>query len=387
MGRVTPLAVVALLVGALVVPVAGAGLAVDPQPVLEGAPRVLPAGPSPASGVETADPGVGPALAADTASLDSQFVTLVAAERLESADDSAERRQVARDAIERVADRLDRLRAAERRAYRGHANGSLSEEDVLIRLARVQAATGPLNATFARVRDRGDLPATLARRLATVSAEHRTLLGPVRARVLGALRGNRGEVRVFVQSSGTGVVLATVDGGTYRREAFRADNRDIDVSSEFDGLLELISHLNSLYPWIADNTRGFDARNADIDTSGVHSITRSHGLGQTRVAIDGSTREVFREIHRLDTERMPTREPVNATNASVRVTVARTYAGGPMRVRVVEDGSPAGATRVFVNGTPVGKTGSDGVLWTLTPAGEFTVTAGGATPATVRVGG
>jgi hypothetical protein len=192
---------------------------------------------------------------------------------------------------------------------------------------------------------------------------------------------------VFVRSSGVGVVTSYIERGTYRRDAFRADNRDVDVTSEFDDLLELIPLLNDLYPWVAGNTRGFDGRDADIGTSGIHSITRFHDQGQLRVAIDGSTREVFREAHRLDVEGMPTREPIDASNGSVRVTVARTYAGGPMLVNVAASGEAADGVPVLVNGAQVGTTDAAGTLWTLAPAGEFTVTADAATPVTVRVGG
>lgn len=377
MSRSAALALGALLVAALVVPAAGVGFA-QPESVLSGTPRVLPAGPSSVSGFDSTSVSVGPALSAGLATFDGKLRGGVAAERIAAAESEAERRAVARSVLDGVGDRLDALRARERQAYRGRANGSLSTRAFVVELAHVHAVAAHLNDSLAAVADAVDIEddTGLVRQRATLAAEQETLTGPVRGRLLAALRGERSPTRVFVETSEAGVVLATVDDEVYIRETFRADYHDANGSTTFDTTVELGAYVREFYPWIADgNSPGSDARRARIQTSGIHFITLLHVQGQVTVAIDGSTRSVFREVHQLEVDRVPTRAPVNATNGSASLSVARTYPGGPMRVSVETGGDSVTGVPVVVDGQRVGRTGTGGQLWTLTPPNGFAVTA------------
>jgi len=384
MDRRVVLAAVALLLVAPVLPATG-GLATAPVSVLDGTPRVLLAGDSPSAGMGAAEPSVGAAVAADTAALDSEFTAFVATERL-AATNGSTRMAIARAELDAVADRIDGLRAAERRAYRGHANGTLTERELLVWLARVHAAAGPLDAPLDSVRstlsDRE--AAAAAQRLATLRAERRVLLGPVREQSLAALRGQTAPARTFVQSSETGVVLATLAGETYYREAFRADRRNDDPSSTFEGTLDIINHTLNFYPWVTTSHSGIRVPR-QFDGGGIRPVVVPHSQGDLTVYLDGNTREVFREIHQLDAGQMPTRDAVRTTSGSTTVAVNRTYAGGPALVSVTVDGMPGADIPVLVNGARVGDTGVDGQLRTLLPAGEVTVSAAGPENATVRI--
>lgn len=367
----------AAVLAVLLVATAGVAVGAAPVSVLDGTPRVLEAGTGTTTGVGTATPSVGDAVAADTAALDSRFDTLVTAERLAAA--GTERPQVVRTELEATGDRLDDLQAAQQRAYRGHANGTLSERETLARLARVQAAAGPLGVAIDDVqRSIGDDPPVgVSGRLATLAAERRALRGPVRGSVLDALRGESPPARVFVRSADTGVVAATLEGDSYYREAFRADHIDADPRSSFGGTLDIIGHTLELYPWVASSNSGVRVPQQFAD-GGVRPVIVSHTQGELTAFLDGSTREVFREVHRLDAGQMPTREPVRGTDGTTTVAVNHTYAGGPMVVTVTVDGTPAGSVPVSVDGERVGETDPDGRLRALAPAEAFAVSAGGA---------
>jgi hypothetical protein len=376
MERSAPSPLGLLLVVVLLVSAAGAGAASQPVSVLEGTPRVLPVGPSPESGFDSPTIEVGSALAADTDAIGSRLASLTTAERLATADTEAERRTVLKEELDGVERRLDRLLAAQRRAYRGYANGTVDESELLGELAEVQAAAGPLNDSLSAIASgTGDDAHALRERRATLAAERSALLGPVRVRVLSMLRGTRPAERVAVEGSESGVVLGAIDGEQYVREAFRSDKYDrANASSSFEGTLSVINAARQRYPWVAGGNNPGVTIPPEFADGGVRVATLTHTQGQLTVYFDANTQSVFREIHRLRIADMPTREPVNATNASTTLSVAPTYPGGPMLIGVSGTEEPVSAS-VYVDGTRVGTAGDDTPLRTLTPHGDTTVTA------------
>jgi hypothetical protein len=110
----------------------------------------------------------------------------------------------------------------------------------------------------------------------------------------------------------------------------------------------------------------------------VYSVTVKHPHGSFSAYLDGGTEKIFKEVQQKrltgDTP-LPTGPSVTNSSENLTVTVNRTYAGGPLRVELTnETGAPVSG-EVRIDGELVGRTNADGLLWTLSPADRFEVTA------------
>jgi hypothetical protein len=188
------------------------------------------------------------------------------------------------------------------------------------------------------------------------------------------------------------VVLATVSGSEfnrqYVREAYLPEVRDPGGTDQFRtdrgyDLEAARTRASELYPWTFENagptSTGLRTGEPYLYRAGVYSVTVDHphgaaGQGDLVTYIDGASGEVFREVQLKDLSEVPTAEPRVNRSAGLYVAVNRTHPGGPVAVFVRSNatGSPVDAS-VAIDGEPIGRTGSDGQLWTVAPRTAFTV--------------
>jgi hypothetical protein len=73
---------------------------------------------------------------------------------------------------------------------------------------------------------------------------------------------------------------------------------------------------------------------------------------------------------------IPTETAGSAVTDGLRLEVAETYAGGPLKIqlRANETGDPI-AGDISISGTAMGRTGADGQLWVLRPTAPYEVRA------------
>ena len=359
---------------------------------------VFPGGEQETATVAAATLDVGASVAMDDAALRGRYERLRLVEAFENASTAAERRAVVSRAYERLDEHIATLERRERQALQRYNRGTTTAETYLRELAAVDAgadATSPaIVQLYQYARTVDDSPVDKAT-IAGLKARLVGLNGPVRERVKQAMRGDTTTERVYVSTSGTGVILAAVVGDEfdrrYVREAYLPDDRAAGAPDQFfrDGQYQLEeeaqSRASELYPWVFDNRLSFSvgSRTGEpyLYRAGVYSVTVDHPQGTSRSGdlityLDGGTTEVFREVQYLAVDEIPTSAPRTNRSDGLLVQVNRTYAGGPLEVRVRdnETGEPVSAT-VRVDGERVGETGPDGRIWTLTPGDPFLVNA------------
>lgn len=335
----------------------------------------------------TASIDVSGALAADTGRLEAEFSRHQLRAAFTSAETAAERNRVLRRANHRVASAVDNITARERTALTAYNDGKLSTRQYLRTLAvldaRAEAVEGVVRELRRLSRRVENSPVTEAR-LAGFKARLATVRGPVRDHVGQLLSGERrGPERVYVETSSDGVVLAIVQntdaGARYVREAYVARNRRPGATDTFGGdLVEVEKRLRDIYPWAfaLENNHGYAWRDTDLRHVGVYRFTVNHDHGQLTTFFDGGTNTTFKEYQRKRLRPIPTEPAGTAVSDGLRLQVNRTHTGGPLEVRVVDpvSGDPVNA-RISVDGTVVGRTGSDGRLWTIAPPVRFPVNA------------
>jgi hypothetical protein len=210
-------------------------------------------------------------------------------------------------------------------------------------------------------------------RSAALARELDIYTGPVRARVAAALTGDAPATRTYVATTPRGVTLAVLTESGYVRETYRGELRRTGGDPLDD--LGARRAVAAAYPSV------WSARQAvDSDAAGVSTVRVTYDGGELAATVGAANRRVFRDVHRQSFGVAGTDTPAVNTRDGLRLTVNRSYAGGPMRVRLeTEDGEAVNASLTVGpeggNSVPVGSTGQDGERWVLAPSERFTVVA------------
>ncbi len=299
-------------------------------------------------------------------------------ERVVAAETADQRRNRILTALETTEDRADALYARQQRAITAYSAGEIDERQLLFRLAELRLEARALQDRVRVIRRLADATPEFnlsQSRTQGLLFELRSFGGPVTDRIAAAVRGE-GPLRVYVETGPESVVLATVAGDTYVREVYRGDLRTRDgrtLDPEEAGNITAAS-----YPEIW-RLGGSTANGVGSGGTFVYDVTWSNG--SLTAFVDGGSDRVFKEFQRLPLSNLSLGPEVRRNQDQLVLRVNRTYPGGPLRVRLenAETGDPVDA--VVRIGPPggdsrrVGRTGSDGVLWTIAPRGEFQVTA------------
>lgn len=304
--------------------------------------------------------------------------TIALRERIVAANSSDERQKRILDGLNEVEKDLITLHTRQREALATYANGEMTARQLLVELARIRATASALT-------DRVELMGQLAaeteeftlddNRVFPLLYDLRTFDGPVRSRTVAALRGEReASTRVYVAATTESVVLSTVDDGQYVRESFRGDLRERDGSGINEEVAQNVTARS--YPEVWAATGGSISGQG---SGGTFQFDLRYPNGTLTTFVAGSSEQVFIEHHRMDLDGVETGEAVSRT-LDLTVSVNRTFPGGPLRINVTEPGSDDPVNAVVKVGREgsespeIGTTGPDGVLWTVSPRGEFVVT-------------
>jgi hypothetical protein len=346
-------------------PVAGAS---------ENTSRVLLLTEADAAAADSASPTVTESLAAGHAALSTEFRLERTRQRLDAVDARDAQREVLETEIGWAADRVTALLEREQAAREAFVAGDIDAETYLVAVGRIHAEARSLEQFLGEPATTGTLYSLasphegLRPQISRARARLQSVVGPVRERVAGVVTGDRDRVRVHV-TVGNGVMLSTIDGGQYVRETYRPDNVDSETSADYG---DPISFVEETYPWTANNSRA-----PSYSLLGNYAVffTTNHDHGELAMYADVTTNRVYVERQWKTLSGLPaTFETTSAAN-NTTLLVSRTYAGGPVKLRVENaSGEPLDAA-IRIDGDTVGETGFDGELWVLSPAGEYSVAA------------
>jgi len=307
---------------------------------------------------------------------DSQFDRASETDRVDLVREEA-------DSIEARLARLDARHAALLAAY---SNGTLSAETTMRRLVVLSVEAETARDRLVHVSERADddldasVPVGLDTRLADLQTTLVTLPNPVGDRVEAGLTGERDPAIAYVGGGQSGIVLATVDDGDFVRTATVRDDYAPDQPDQFEAaegrdVILALQRGGELYPWAYENNIG-GPQIRGFGETGIYLIRVNYGSGTLQTYLSGGTRNAFHEIQTQNPEAIPVTDTRTRVTDSLNVTVETTTGSGPMRVSLIQPstGAPLNGT-VRVDGHAVGRTGDDGTLWTVQPAGQFSVNA------------
>lgn len=304
-------------------------------------------------------------------------------QQLQAAESVERKKQLLNRYRYRIENRIISLKASERQATQAFATGSLPKNEYLRTLGHIDTAAGQIRNAIEAIQTRStDVPRfNLEPEAQTLRGQLVTLEGPVRDRIGDALRGKLNPTRIYVSTSDAGIAISTIDGNTYVREVLRKNRRDPSMTST----LSLIKAQNAIlnrYPWAAENLKRVNTFR--YGSTHIFYTSVIHSQGKLAAYIDGGTKKAFKEVqHKQLTggHSIPLGPTVSSTkntefSGNYTLSVNRTYSGGPLRVKLTNGtGAPIQGGEVTVAGDLIGRTGPDGVLWTLSPAEQFRVSA------------
>jgi len=317
---------------------------------------------------------VGSAIQQDVTELQSEYASLTFEQRYENTTGQQARVDVLYTEVDRLETRVQELELRRNRAIDAYNSGDTGTETFLRELAAIDASARGVESQFERIRRAAglELPSDLQTKMTNLEADLLTLRGPVRQQVAQGMTGARDPVPVYTLTSQTGIVLASIQGSLYYREAYLGQNRDQVGSDRFvtdsdpSGVSTANSRATELYPWVYDNIRS----GPNVETIGntsVYYVRLGHPQGSLDTYLDGRTESVFREFQVTSLDTAPVRTSTNVSDG-LSLRVNRTHRTGPMELSVTNNATdtPVDAA-VVVNGEVVGSTGDDGRLWTLAP--------------------
>ena len=320
--------------------------------------------------------------------------------RFGATTDTATRRAELRTTATHIESRIMQLQERQSTAITAYNNGSLSDQEFLRTLARIDETADGLATATDRVAARArSIPQSsingqpAARWARNKQTELSPLQGPIRNRISQALRGNNTEpttnppsldriaptsgerpepLSVYAETSQQGIVLAMIDDGQYYREATLLGQRNA-TGSALNTTDAVRTRIGTLYPWGTNNS-AYTGLSTDRETRFAQS-TLSHDHGDLTTLLNQSSGRVIAEQQRKSLSQMPTTTPLIATEESFQLWVNRTYPTGPLDVSLMTpEGQPVDGT-IVINDRPAEQTGEDGQLWTLTPAETMTIVA------------
>jgi len=328
------------------------------------------------------DVDVTAAAGASAQRLQGQYERNVFDTRFESIPED-EQVDLVRETADSTDARLDRLATRYEVLLTAYSNGSLSPGTFLRRVARLsvdgEVARSNLEHVSERVDDSGtSVPVTLETRITDLQTTPATLPDPVVDRTEAGLAGQRDPPVVYTGGAGSGLVLATVDDGELIRTAtipgdYAPDQPDQFAQAEGREVILALQRGGELYPWAYDNNIG-GPQIRGFGNTGIYLIRVNYGHGTLQTYLSGGSGQPFHEIQTTNPEGVPVTDTTVRATDSLNVTVETTTDSGPMRITLIQPSTnaPLNGT-VSVDGQVVGRTGDDGTLWTVQPAGQFRV--------------
>ena len=328
--------------------------------------------------LEAVELGSGLAFASTTAEMRVSTGAIV--ERIESAETDERRQQRLLQEVSAIEQRVISLRARQRQAIDAYARGDRTPRQLLYELAAIDAEARELEDRRERIQSVTESTpgfSIQSSRFGNIELELNTLTGPVRGHAAAVLGGEADSARFFVRTGPDSVTLGVIRDGAYVREVYREPLRT-GGDGEFT-LADAVNATEQAYPTIAaqrlrDDTLG----NPGSDSA---RVTIEHERGRLVAFVDSGSQRVFKEFQYRPIDQVSTGSPVSATRDGLELTAHRTYPGGPVRLQLnsTTDAEPVDAQLTVgpPNGrsSVVGRTGDDGSLWTLAPAGTYQVTA------------
>lgn len=277
--------------------------------------------------------------------------------------------------IERDAAALERQ---QRQLFQSYSEGELAASTLFRELVVLGVASDQYSDLADATQDRVDTTGAVDERYQNLGGEPVLLPSPFVSHVESEL-STGGESPVYVQGGNDSLVLATVEGSTYLRQAvlfgeWDPDGPDTLATDDRSGAEGAFERAGELYPWTLENAESSESRG--FGNTSVYRVQASHPQGQLQTYLDGATTNPFYEIQEKNPVVVPVTGFSQTFDDGLRLDVGVTSPTGPMEVEVREttDVEYDNIT-VSIDGETVATLPEGGSFYTVQPRGAFEISA------------
>lgn len=261
--------------------------------------------------------------------------------------------------------------------FQQHSNGNVASSTLFREFVRLGVTGEQYQQLTEAVESAGNPPASVDLRFRNLRGEIGLFSSPVVSHLDSELRTG-GSEPVYIQGGENSLVLGTVVGDTYLREAILFGQRDRNATEQFGSetrsdVQDAFDRARTLYPWAL--SEGGQSELQGFGNSSIYRIEATHSHGELRSYLDGGTTNPFVEIQEKNPFEVSASDFAQQTGNGVRLSVETTDPTGPMRVDVVETEETTGNITIFVDGVALETVEGSQTLWTVQPRGSFEVSA------------
>ncbi|WP_008527630.1 DUF7094 domain-containing protein [Halorhabdus tiamatea] len=303
----------------------------------------------------------------------------------ESAPNESAKLAIVTDTLDRLETRATALREDRQAAIQSFARGDSTSDALFRKLARIQAAGEGIDErasvveTTVQESTAVSLSERATRRLAGIDGAVVTLDGPLTDRLTNSVRGAAAPEAISIECGESGAVFATIEGGTFVREATLWSERAESGANNFeDGETAPLSmayqRAREAYPWAVGNlVSGLSV--TGFGESPIYGVRLTHSHGDLETYLDGRTENVFYEVQRLQLSSLPTEAVATNTTDDLLIEVNATAVGPrAVTVRNATTGEEVIAD-ITVGGATANRSRIGSRLWLLETGTERTITA------------
>lgn len=334
-------------------------------------------GPPTRSNFTTAETSVTTALSMQSHAFGTTLSTKAFENRYRQTSNQSARQVVLANATSMLKKQTNALYADSKYARTSYENGSFTTHQYTLSLARSYARANSLLNLTEFIQTTADQGSPYYSQATQAHAQLVVYKGTVQQRIANAVTGDGSVGSVYVGSGPNRTSLAIINGTTYVRSTVRPKSYNA-VPAAFPSGNTLLNLTRRQYPWVMNQSPGISFVPIPITTNGnryAYRLNLVYSQGQISAYVDTSTQQVYQEDQTIDLGALDTTADVTRRKSGYVLNISRAYAGGPLHVAVKSTGGVATSARIRIDNRSVGDTGLDGELWTLSPAGTYTVTA------------
>ncbi len=318
---------------------------------------------------------VSSAVHSDSASLQGEHERLVLERKLNATEE--------RDALE-----LDTARSLERNVQQleqehqqlleEYSNGATDTQTLAREVVRLNVIAEQYDRLAETVEENGNPTGSVGTRYSNLQGESMLLPSPLTNHLESGLTTGD-STPTYIQGGNESLVLATVVGDTYVREAVMFSERDRIAPQQFGSgeqseANDAFARAEELYPWTVSDS--FRPELRGFGNSSVYELQASHSHGELQTYLDGATTNPFYEVHEKNVFSVPLTDLAQSVDDGLRLNVQLTDPTGPMRIEVIETGNQNyDNITVEVGNDRVAELSSGDLFYTVQPRGTFEVSA------------
>ncbi|MFC7072231.1 hypothetical protein ACFQJ7_05005 [Halovenus rubra] len=284
----------------------------------------------------------------------------------------------AMEILQRLKQNARTLEQQKRQLYREYGTGEMKTEQLFREIVRLGVTADQYVRLAETVKSGTPALDRVSSQYSSLMGEFALLPSPIVSHLESGFTTG-GQTPLYVQGGNESLVLATVQGDTFLRQATLPEQRKYEIPLQFgDGERseadDAFARAQALYPWAVSDAAQSEVRG--FGDTAVYRLQASHTHGELQTYVDGGTTNPFYELQEKNPFSVPVTDFTQTTENGLRLDVQLTNPTGPMRVEIIETADlDAQNITLSIDDEELTTLSSGEDFYTIQPLGPFEITA------------